>query len=361
MDGIIDWSKDLLLSRGALVETEDAASLRAMLSPEVAGAIGSGEWLSLRFGAGAGSDDEGEWLERLFRLLPPEGRVTGTRLRHAQRLTSIDAARTLDRELVIQNGIYRQPEEYGETARYYFFNFQYTIESDETSMGVWTTCLNATARSVVGQPEALLAAVRENIEDDPAFAIEREELTRLFGVARRRAAPEIRRLAAGVEQHANRRLARDVERVSGYYRDLLRQIERRAAKHPAGSEAAEKERGRAAATELDRSAKLDDLARRYSLRVRIEPGDVLAISLPVREIAVRVIRRKSERAAKFHWNPLSGGLESPWCEACFDRAYPLFLCDDRLHLLCKACVGACPGCGKPFCRACQAKCKCGAG
>lgn len=359
MEGIVAWAKDLLISRGALVE-EDAGALRAMLSPELAGALGSSDWLSLRFGAGAGADDEGEWLERLGRLLPQDARVTGARRRRPSPVPRIDSAAVLDRELVIQNGIYRLPEDSQETATYYFFDFQYTIESDETSLGVWTACLNASARSRVHQPESLLNAVRDDLEEDPAFAIQREELARLFPMALRSAQPEIRSLALAMEHNANRRLARDSERIDAYYRDLLLQIEKRIARHSGDAQAVEKERSRAAATHLDRAAKLEDLARKYSLKIRIEPGDVLAVSLPVRAISARIIRKKTERVAKFHWNPALGRLESPWCESCFGRAHPLFLCDDRVHFLCKSCLAACSNCGKQFCRACQPKCRCGA-
>ena len=84
MAELIDWARDLLVSRGALVETEDAGSLRAMLSPELAGVLQASDWLSLRFGTEAGSDDSGDWLERFGRLLPPDARVCCTRLRHPQ-------------------------------------------------------------------------------------------------------------------------------------------------------------------------------------------------------------------------------------------------------------------------------------
>ena len=360
MAEILDWAKDLLVSRGALVETEEAGALRALLSPELAGALGSSDWLSLRFGAGAGSDDDGEWLERLGRLLPPDARVIGARLRCPRQAPAVDPGAVLDRELAVQNGIYRVLEDRPDMARHYFFNFQYTIESDETSLGVWTVCLNPSARSLVYPPESLLNAVRDNLEEDPEFAIPREELARLFPMALRAAQPEIRRLAAGIEQSANRRLARDTERIDAYYRDLLRQIEKRLSRRTADQQAAEKERSRAAATRLDRAAKMDDLSRKYSLRIRVEPGDVLVVPLPVLEISARVIRKKAERVAKLHWNPALGALESPWCESCFGRAHPLFLCDDRVHFLCKSCLTACPNCGKPFCRACQPKCRCGA-
>ncbi len=366
---IVDWARNLLTSRGALVE-EEAGVLRAMLSPELARGLDAGEWLSLQFGAGASSDDESEWLERFGRLLPPDARVTGARLRHPRLVPPVDSARLLDRDLAIQNGIYRLPQDYQDTARYFFFSFQYTMESDETSLGVWTVCLNASARSLVSQPESMLKAVADDLEEDPGFAgerlagdrlsTEREELKQLFPMALRSAQPEIRRLAQGMELNANRRMARDSERINAYYSGLLRQIDKRIARHEGDAAAVEKERSRATATQLDRTAKLADLARRYSVKIRIEPGDVLAVSLPVREISARIIRKKSERVSKFHWNPAAGGLESPWCESCSVPAHPLFLCDDHVHFLCKACLAPCANCGKQFCRACQRKCKCGA-
>jgi hypothetical protein len=201
--------------------------------------------------------------------------------------------------------------------------------------------------------------VRDDLEEDPEFATARAELGRLFPIALRAAQPEVRQLAIGIEQSANRRMARDAARINTYYQDLLRQIEKRIARHKGDAAAAAKERSRAAATELDRAAKLEDLAGKYALKIRIEPGDVLTAALPVREISVRVIRKKAERVARFHWNASLGKLESPWCEACSAPAHPLFLCDDKVHFLCKNCLAPCQNCQRQWCRACQKKCKCG--
>jgi hypothetical protein len=359
MAEIIDFARDLLVSRGALVETEEAGALTAMLSRELADALHASDWLSLRFGAAAGSDDPGEWLERLGRLLPADARLVSVRLRHPQAARAVDAAAVLERELAIQNGIHRLVEDYQGMARYYFFTLPYTIESDDTSQGVRMVCLNASANSLVDQPESLLEAVRDDLEEDADCDAARTELPRLFPIALGAARPVIRLLAAGIEQSANRRMARDAERIHSYYRDLQLQIQKRVARHKNDPPAAEKERSRAAATELDRAAKLDDLARKYALKIRIEPADVLAVSLPVREIAVRVIRKKSERMAKLHWNAALGKLDSVWCESCGAPAHPLFLCDDRVHFLCKACLAPCAGCQRQFCRKCQPRCKCG--
>ncbi len=361
MLGIVDFARDLLLSRGGLVEAEEhAGSLRAMLPADLAASLDSREWLSLRFGAGPGSDDETEWLDRLGRLLPADPRFVNARLRHPTLVPPIDAGRVLDLGLALQNGIHRVLEDYQQTALYYFFGFHYTIESDETSLGLVTVCLNASARTLVLQPESLANAVKDSLEDDPGGAPPRDELVRLFPIALRAAQPEIRRLSLAIEHSANRRLARDTERIDSYYKDLLTQIDKRISRRAADPAAAEKERSRAAATQLDRTTKLEDLQRKYSLKIRIQPGDVLAVSLPVREISARLIRKKVERVVKLHWNHKLGTLESPWCEACTASAHPLFLCDDRAHFLCKSCAAPCPACTKHRCRACHPRCKCGA-
>jgi hypothetical protein len=358
MEGIAGWAKDLLMSRGALVDPGHGGSLTAMVPQTVAKELECDEWLSLKFGSGAGCDDETEWLERLARLLPAAPRAAAARPTRTSILRRIDPAGAIERDLVLQNGIYRAPEERQATARYFLFQFLATVESDETGMSLCTACLNATANSVVPRPNPVLRFLREEAEDDPDSAVPSAEAARLFPIALSFAKAEARTIAATVAQNANRRLARDSDRIYAYYADLLKQIEKRIARHKGDEKAAEKERSRAAATAADRAAKLEDAARKYAVKIRIEPGDAITILLPVREIAVRLIRKKVERQAIFHFNPLLGALESPWCEGCGDRAHPLYLCDDRAHYLCPNCQSPCPACGRQFCRACRPKCKC---
>lgn len=350
-----DWARDLLLSRGALVESEGNGGLRALLPPELSAKLAVSDWLSLDFGTRAGADDPAEWQERLGTLLPPVPAVAGGRMRQHTPVGRIDVDSVLNRELVVQNGVWRLLEDYAEAAPYYLFSFQYTVESDERTIGYTTVCLNGASRSLVEQPERLLRAVHDGLEEDPAFTGPAGELRALFPLAALLAQAEVRARIAGIEQSANRRLARDSERMESYYGGLLAQLEKRAARR----DAAEKDRGRIEATLLDRAAKLEDLVRKYSLRVQLELTDVLATSLPVRTISVRLIRKKEERRVALHWNVVVRALDTLLCEACSTRARPLHLCE-KVHLLCGACWSACPACGRVFCRKCQARCKCGA-
>jgi hypothetical protein len=350
-----EWARDVLLSRGALADTEDGEAVRACLPAEVARKLGAPEWLSLRFGAGPGADEAGDWVERLGGLLPEGPVVACTRPRNRVTAPRLDAEAALAHGLAIQNGIYRGLEDYAAQADYGVFTFEYAVESDDRNLGVVTVCLNATARSEVPQPEHFVQAVRDDLEEEGRAA---PELGWLAAAAERMARREVVRQVAGLEENANRRLARDVARVESYYAALAEQIRKRMAKRAGDPAAVEKERGRALATEADRATKIEDLVRKYSLRVRVKLAGCLVVSAPVREIPLLLIRKKEQRRRVMHWNPALRLLEPLLCEACGGRAHPLYLCD-RVHCLCKDCWAPCPHCGKPFCRACQARCQCG--
>jgi hypothetical protein len=349
--GIQEWISDLLMSRGALVELDARGRISAMLPAEAAATLGAPEWLALEPGA-----DDTEWLDRMERLLPPQPLLVEAQFRAPRLLPPIDPATVLDSGLTIQNGIWRVIEERDATATYLFFTFQYTIESDDRSMGVVTCCLNADGGSQVPMPENFLLGLRDGLVErdgiaDPALW----EQFRAAALCAAQAA--VRKHAAQAEENANRRLARDTRRVESYYDSLLKQIEKRNAKRAGDSSAAEKERSRAQATHADRAAKLEDLQRKYALRVRIEPALLLAVRAPVRRISLRIIRKKEERPRALDWNPILGILELPMCEHCSAPAHPLYLCE-RIHLLCKACWKQCPTCSRFFCAVCHPYCKC---
>jgi hypothetical protein len=356
--GIEDWVCDLLASRGALVDTEAGGAIRAMLPPDVAAALGATDWLSLDFRPRPGGDDPMEWLDRLEHLLPERLLVAAAEVRKPAPTPPVDAASVLSTELAVQNGIYRLVGDSTAKTSYLFFTFRYTVESDDRSLGFVTVCFNAGARSAVMQPEHFWRSIRDQLQEaEPEVGP--EVFARFCPAAAKAAQVEIRKHASRIEENSNRRLVRDVARVDAYYQGLLAQIEKRLTRRTLDAAAAEKERSRALATEADRLAKLEDLRRKYSLRIQIDLAAVLAVRAPVRQISVRLIRKRDERADVLDWNPVLRALESPLCEHCAAQAHPLFLCE-RIHRLCRECWVPCPACSRFFCRACQQRCKCGA-
>lgn len=351
MIGVRDWICDLLMSRGALVEPGEGGRIGAMLPADVASVLGLEEWFSLD-----PSDDSADWLDRMERLLPAQPVCVGATYRSSRPVPPIDASAVLSSQLAIQNGIWRLTEDTAAAATYLLFTFQYTIESDDRSTGLATVCLNADSGSVVTMPERFLVGLRDGLVEsrDP---VDTKVVQRWFPFAVRAAQLEIRKHVAQAEENANRRLARDSERVESYYAQLLAQIEKRISKRAGDAAAAEKERSRGEATRADRVAKLEDLRRKYALHVRTEPALLLVVRAPVRRISVRLVRKKEERSCALDWNPGLAILEAPLCEHCAAPAHPLYLCE-RVHVLCRNCWAQCPHCSRFFCRVCQRGCKC---
>lgn len=351
MIGVGEWICDLLMSRGALVEPGQAGRIGALLPSDVAASLGVEEWFALDVG-----DDAIEWLDRMERLLPAQPLLVEARYRNPRPLAPIDAASVLASELAVQNGISRLVEESAASTTYLFFTFQYTIDSDDRSTGVATVCCNADAGSLVTMPENFLLGLRDNLMESDRFA-DPGVVQRWYPAAVRAAQAAAAGHVEKAEENASRRLARDTERVESYYAGMLAQMEKRIAKHAGDPAAREKEQSRAQAIEADRAAKLEDLRRKYALRVRIELAALLAVRAPARRISVRLIRKKAERAYALDWNPVLGVLEPPLCEHCFAAAHPLYLCE-RVHLLCRNCWAPCPACSRFFCRVCQTRCPC---
>ncbi len=130
MIGIQEWICDLLMRRGALVESEEDGRTRALLPTEVAAWLGTAEWLSLDLGHGTAQDaarDDADWMDRMERLLPAQPLLVCARFLPSQSPPPVHTAAVLDSELAIQNGIYRLVEVCAATATYLIFTFQYTI------------------------------------------------------------------------------------------------------------------------------------------------------------------------------------------------------------------------------------------
>jgi hypothetical protein len=79
----------------------------------------------------------------------------------------------------------------------------------------------------------------------------------------------------------------------------------------------------------------------------------LRADMPVRRARVTVLRRKGSRQIHMDWNPTARRLDQFPCEACWNLPRAYFVCDEKLHLVCPACLSACSSCDKEFCRACN--------
>ncbi len=79
---------------------------------------------------------------------------------------------------------------------------------------------------------------------------------------------------------------------------------------------------RAAAVARDYQAKLDDLARKYALRMTARWVQTLELITPVHRLTVQIKRRKAKRVVQMDWNSAARRLELPPCEASWSTERP---------------------------------------
>jgi hypothetical protein len=356
-----NFAAQLLEHEGALVESIEPQGLAAMLPENLQRALGAAEFLRLGFAAEApvGAERaslESDWLDKFGRLLDEQGR----RLRFAADvavppLTQIE--RTVERNVMLQNAVYRLSLVEQAWTRYLIFIFSYIAVSDEKREGIIKFGINLINGSTIDpMVDQLLAAVLEENATEMVTKPAASQLPDDWTAERlkktvTRAAPV--RVCANLAQFVNgmqRRLDRDLERLHEYFGGLREESWRKLKRQKGDSE---RERLRIDAAEREYQAKVADLKQKYDLRVKIEPVQTLELISQVQRIMLVIKRRKGERKLALDWNPIARQLDSLPCEWSFVTAGSRIVCDDRLHIVSQAGHAPCQLCGRAYCRVCS--------
>lgn len=351
----------LLAEDGALVEPLEPDGLEVLAPPKLQQALGVPELCRFGFGPDLPKGAqrvgiESDWLTRFERVVGERGRWSRCVLDPGTRKAP-EAERMLEQELVLENATFRLLDTAPAWTRYLVLEFRFTALSDEKREGTQRLAINLATGAM---PEAILEQIAQWPADGaegvvPADATLPPDWDRLRVIERVRSAlpwrvePAVTPFVAGLR----RRLARDLDRLHAYHNDLHREASHRPAQPAEGDAGQQRENLRVAAIAQEYRAKLDDLARKYAVRVTVEWVQTLELVMPVHRLTVQIRRRKAERVIALDWNPLARRIEAPPCEATWSAERPRLVCDDALHLVAPAGLAPCAGCDRAYCRACH--------
>jgi hypothetical protein len=327
---------------------------------------------------------EGDWLDRLARLLGSQGRWTRRVLPDAPKAATSkapsDPERLLGQALVLDNATFRLLGVAPAWTRYLVLDFRASAVSDDKRDFMLRVGANLATGAL---PDMVLETITaapsfdrpsnggnplDDAETDPMLPEDADlppmwDRAQVLDLVARALPPRLDVALVPFLKGMRRRLGRDQDRLHAYHNDLHLEAVRRAMALPEGDAIRRREEQRAEAIGREYRAKIDDLARRYATRVIIEWVQSLELVMPVHRFAVQVRRRKADRVIHLDWNPRARRLESPVCEFTASAERPRLVCDDALHIVVPSALGPCQACGRPFCRACSPKrcLKCGAG
>ena len=256
----------------------------------------------------------------------------------------------------------------GESAALYHyvcFNFKAALITDEKREQLVTVALDAQAGFAVPELAHIERLVR--LEEESAFghllpapvrwlpgqqALSRPVLEGLLERATHAALDELAVPLDTLRRRAARYLELDQARLTGYYDDIARDLQRRLerADDPGRRESLE---AKLAAAEAERQAKLADVEAKYRLRVELELLNLQVIVQPKILLPVHIGNRTVEIERTVVWDPLLHRIEPLACDVCGRAGTRLMLCTGG-HLAHEDCLLAtqCIDCKRIYCRKC---------
>jgi hypothetical protein len=357
----------VLARHGALVENVGGDTLEVLFPPELADPLGVAELERFSFPdvsqqaaptampglEGAPTRVVGyqnELLDTLGRLIVGGGAVAAAALVDPLLVKRLDLERDIERAITLQNAVLRSHHQEPAIVPYLIVHCKYTALSDERREGMVSLAIDERTLNVV---EGLAELVPElslttQLPNDVRGADFEQVYARACGAVQ----SLIQDSLADFIKSTNRRLNRDVLRVTEYYRTIQQEIEANIKKRSLTPEEGEREQSRIRATEIELERKIRDLQAKYDLTVRVEVAGMLRLFVPVMLLSLTVMRRKWTVPLELAWNPLLRALEQPTCIGCCRPSKKISICDEQRHTVCTECFTPCSDCQHPWCRAC---------
>jgi len=223
------------------------------------------------------------------------------------------------------------------TCYYAQFNFKVDFLSDErrerlyvVPVNLWSNLVNLALAErlpdldVTEEDATGLAASRVGVED--AYATARHALQQLVG-------EEI----ALHEARSRKRFAVEFARISDYYAQVARELQRRQQRED-DAKRAQSLTQKLDAAAAERERKLRELGEKYRLRLRARLTSARLLAQPKTFFKVFVDRGQTTRTLTLAYDPVLERLEPPVCEACRSET-------TRLHVSSSAQL-LCPGCAE---------------
>lgn len=299
-------------------------------------------------------DYDAPLVEKLAERLALHGSIASAERRGPVPKT-IDAAQILADSLTVQNGITRVVKAEIGVATYVGVVIQYDVLADERTSGTVDTWVSPDTRSV---PDGFSQVWEEISAQHLPSSVDAADLmssvTMAWPIVQAVATSAVRASLEPFLASLTRRRDRDLDRVHQYYREIHDELARKAARHH--GEARARDEARLHATVRAWEARVEEMAARYRTRVTLAPVTALVCRMPAWHVHVRLQRRTAARDVTWLCDGRRRTVEPRACDRCHVPTLSAYLCDDRVHYLCRECFAPCDVCGKPFCRACVARC-----
>ncbi len=220
---------------------------------------------------------------------------------------------------------------------YLFLTCRYTAQSDEQKEGLVSLIFNLeTGAHVPHMADMLSLAAMDFKTGKKVVAWENKKIKEIMEWISRQMKESITEEICPFQESMTRRFRRDVSNLEEYYASLKKEMEK-SLERPGLSDQLIKDRQEKITLLPDELArKKDDLFKKYSVKVKVEPCSAMLVSTPAIKLLYKTSIGKKRKNFSLIYNPVTKSIDPLVCQKCGKSTASIYF-NDRLHLLCPAC------------------------
>jgi len=226
---------------------------------------------------------------------------------------------------------------------YIFLTCRYTAQSDEQKQGLISLVFNLETGAHIPHMAELLSSVGKNFIPLQKPIWKDGQLESIMARIKEQSKEILMDELNSFHETMTRRFRRDVANLKEYYHALEKEMEK-SLERPGLSEDLIKERREKIGLlpdELER--KRDDLFKKYSIKVKVEPCAAMLINTPAVKVLYNISIGRSRKNVSLIYNPVTKAMDPLVCQGCGKSITSVYFCN-QLHLLCSMCSEKCPLC-----------------
>ena len=227
---------------------------------------------------------------------------------------------------------------------YLLVTCRYLAQSDEQKGGDFQFVFNLeTGARVPEMAEMLHQMHRDCSVGQDAVPWEAERVKTVMAWIGQQAQGFIQQEIRPFLESMTRRFRRDAASLEEYYQNLQTEMARSLDRSGLSEQLRRDRKEKIAWLPAELAQKKDDLFKKYSVKVKIEPCAAMIIRTQAVKLSYRASIGRQTKSFFLLYNPVTKAVDPIVCQGCGKNTTVVHFCD-RLHMNCPACKNKCPVC-----------------
>ena len=224
---------------------------------------------------------------------------------------------------------------------YIFLTCRYMAQSDEQKQGLVSFVFNLETGAYIPHMADLFSAAGKNFTSLQKPIWKDGQLEMVMKCIKEQSKGILMDELNSFHETMTRRFRRDVANLEEYYHALEKEMEKNLERPRLSEELIKERREKISLLPNELERKRDDLFKKYSIKVNVEPCAVMLINTPAVKVLYNIFIKRTRKNISLIYNPVTKALDPLVCQGCGKSITNIYFCN-HLHLLCSMCSEKCP-------------------